>query len=508
VNFIDNSHKILERIVDLEKRFGFSYPKKAEYEKKISELKAIAIEKHAELCFYFAINTKARQFIEALSRFPKALAYLKEAAIYINDEKLLLVVDEVQKASSPTSDIEETWVSPLSMQIKPYEISSEFASDRNAGESETWSNEQKALSGKIVFAKKKIGPSGLNSSELSSDFQGNDEIFARAFWPVVLNRVPLGKCPKSGKLLYGPKSFEVEKSMKAFEAEKSLHFYVYASINGVPVNELVTFSPFKSIGADVVSAYTESPDYVGMNVDYWTSNQSFPFLVSAKSVEDWENPWDIAAQRLKALISRLNPGKHAIKLELRYRVYTKPSQNRGYNPSIDFPIFNTSMSASIASGEFTIDTSNSPVVLGRVFPLRSIGSLSNDAANAIDASIKQYFDALYYSGRNAASPWKCISVILLGGWDSYLYECIEEISHDKWIKKTVSRHRVFFYITCFRSSKEGWPCDSVSAHYIIAHAADTLPGTPPALPIVEAYSNRQVTEFEAELLPNTVILPK
>jgi hypothetical protein len=257
---------------------------------------------------------------------------------------------------------------------------------------------------------------------------------------------------------------------------KSLHFYIYASVNGVPVTELVNFSPLNSVGAYVVSAHTESPDYVGMKVDYWASNQSFPFLVSAKNVENWHNPWDIAAQRIKALISRLNPGKHSVKLELKYGVSTKTYPTQGYNPKIDYPVFDSFMSKFIASGEFTMDTSNSTVVLGRVFPFRHIGSLSNDSADAIEAPIKKLLDNSYKYGvgMHVPHPTKCISAILMSGWESYYHEYVQEISEKKWIKRSVSRHRVNCWITFYRNSKDGWPCSSCLGHFTWRSSCSTV----------------------------------
>ena len=239
---VESTRKKIERIAG--KHDGI-FPKREKIEQELDAMYKEARTIHPLHCmrvYMFMAGNKFScrdAYVRALRRFPLARAALKQRMLerkmhfYTRREHELAdckhsqwtvndpFEDTVVKDRFKDETVEE-YELPYHVIVpgsgvkttreKAWELNNEagdnlpFAGRSDQSTNRVYNDIRKKYEGQIVFSKKSIDALVESSSDFSSEFDGNDEIFGRAFWPRSLYNYALGIDKKTDKPLYGPES--------------------------------------------------------------------------------------------------------------------------------------------------------------------------------------------------------------------------------------------------------------------------------------------------------------
>jgi len=382
---------------------GASLPKKQQFLAKAEEFRKKAIHLHPHLLIHkiltLAGNVADRRSVywNALRRFPKARASATQQAQEAENRRYERRPWDRKEAKqyAPVDPFDGQTISDAFEEDQDYHPAAEYEiivpndpalgvrQQKSVKDSKLWTDLHKKWAGKIVFSNSPIDANSPSESSTKNSFVGNEEIYARAFWPNAIAQIPIAKKKSDGSVVYPPKYLF---SSNGFSGRHLLEIGQFVTIDGVrqvrDVQPDGVFTWFNELGVRGDAKSYESR--LGEQTDFYAFNQSCRMSISRKEVDDISDEWQTSSNRYQLAISRLPPGEHKVKIDLCYRVVSNESNMENFNKA--FPPFTTPWSQPIASGEFIINTSSIPVSLGNILPKRKT-SLSPTVA-------KQYEDLI------------------------------------------------------------------------------------------------------------------
>jgi len=516
------------------------FPRRKKIEKELDDLYKEARTIHPLHCirtyiFMAGNKNKCRElYVNALARFPLARAALKQRMLerktefYTRREHELANCDhdkwrvnDLYENSAPKNRFEDETVEEYEL---PYHVivpggsgkivtnavrNNWEVNDDEAGEtalpfsnrSDQTSNRvyndiRKQYAGKIVFSKESINALVESSSGFCDEFDGNDEIFGRAFWPRSLSNYALGIDKKTKEPLYGP--------VNMFGGEHYMEFMLDVSVDGKkvarPGQPGEMFAYFRSNGPN-----GDEKNYrQGSQVDFWSFNQTCRLHLGLNAI-DATDDWMTAANRLRRVYKGLSAGKHEIEVKLRFRVCTTDDNLERKKPGKEiFPLHNTPISNPIAVGKFTVNIADpSKIKLGKMYaPLSDQCTLSRPLIAKNEQHIKRFLEASGGWGKRASKTEEPTHVVLQGVW----YVCSTAyfevtISRDEIkLRKEPTQYAIPCKAYFYRSPETGWERETMVEFDLSGLAPETR--NPQMGPPVVGVAVGGNGEFDVDLLPD------
>lgn len=512
-----------ESAVSLVERFeasnnGVAIPKKNIFLTRAKEFKKKAIDLHPYLCIHQLLNTAGNMgaripvYWEALRRFPKARA----TAIKQHDE---IVAQRYERRPWDRKTEEGNWhsiVDPYEGQtisdafeetidyhpaaeyeiIRPNDPSLPVRQQKSVKDSKLWTDLHKKWAGKIVFSNSPIDANSPNEGDTKSTFAGNEEIYARAFWPHAIAQIAVAKKKSDGSPVY---PFKYLFNRNGFNDKHILEIAQIVTIDGVRQQREAqpegAFTWFSDIGQRGDEKSYEAK--IGQTTDFYAFNQSCSVLISRKEVKDPATDWQTASNRYQLVLSHLPPGEHKVKIDIVYRLVSTHNNESQFVKV--FPPFTTPWSHPIASGEFTINTSSIPITLGSIFPKRQT-TLAANVAKEYEGLIIKLLQNNSGWGARASKTEVPFHVVLTGDWFP---------SATGWFKcgntlvEETTQWGINFTALFYRSPTTGWNHEEVRGFYLSAYT-NQVRGQKAEPPFVQIGVGGNFG-FDVDLLPPDVI---
>lgn len=496
----------------IEEKFG-GWPGRPAVEAAITAMRKKCIHDHPRHVVRRMLNCASNMvggrsaYWQALRRFPKA----REAAMKLWElkcENMFLrrhhdrrdfddkewVLEDPFKGQEIADAFEETaqvdlregyeWITPAdpSLAVRPA---------KSMKDSKLWSDVHKKYAGKIVFSKAPIDPTESKDSSFTTAFSGSDNIFGRAYWPHAISQLPLAKNKETGEPEYGPR-FMLNRNCW----QHWLELLQVVTIDGQEIKRddqpHGTFSFFKTRGARNVKDEKQYESKLGTQVDFYAFTQSMRLHVSRPAVDDTDDDWECASNRILFHLSQLPAGKHTVKIDLCFR-YCSGNDNYPAKLEPAFPMRSTELSHPIASGEFEIDTAKNPVKMGAMFPKRKTGVGS--VAASYEKQIKELLCSSSGWGRRSPKTEVPIYVALEGDW---------YCSGTKWYRsgdclvEEPTEYSIPFVAFFYRSPQHGWNREEIAVFHLSA-VTQSGRGQKPSPPFVGIAVGNSHT-FDVDLL--------
>ena len=260
---IDKVESIRKEIKKIAGKHNDVFPRERMIQKDLGDLYKEAREIHPLHCmrtyiFMAGNKTKCRElYVTALRRFPLARAALKQRVLerkmnfYTRREQELIDCDHdkwtvndpffvpkdrfedetVEEYELPYHVVVPGGLGKITTRAKAWEVDDEsgenalpFSNRSDQSTSRVYNDIRKEYEGKIVFSSKEIDALVDSSSDFCDNFDGNDQIFGRAFWPRSLSNYALGIDKKTNKPLYGPENL--------FGNDHYMEFMMDVSVDG------------------------------------------------------------------------------------------------------------------------------------------------------------------------------------------------------------------------------------------------------------------------------------
>jgi hypothetical protein len=366
---------------------------------------------------------------------------------------------------------------------------------------------RKARAGQIVFSSAgSIDANEESDAAFGAEFDANDQVFGRAYWPRALANYALGVDKASGKPLYGPKYI-----FSSSHGHADLHyveFLLFVSVDGERVERLGqpgnAFAYFRDNGArGSKKSYRQ-----GSCVDFWSFNQTCRLQLGADAISDASDDWLTAANRLRRHYKSLSAGKHRVDVELCYRVLTTDDnlERRGPGKEV-FPLHDTPISTPIARGHFDVNVADPAAVrLGTMFAPRSDAcTLARPLATKNEQLIKRWLAESGGWGARASKTEEPLYVALEGNWYVCTTRYFEHTisNFEIKLKKEPTQYGLPCVAYFYRSPQTGWARESIAAFHLSALAPETR--NPSHGPPFVGVSVGTSFSFDVDLLPDNVI---
>jgi len=324
---------------------------------------------------------------------------------------------------------------------------------KSAKDSKLWTDLHKKWAGKIVFSNSPIDSNSPVEKDTKTSFTGNEEIYARGFWPNAIAQIPIAKKKKDGSLVYPPKYL----FSTGFAGKHILEIGQFVTVDGVRhVREnqpegVFTWFPDYGVRGDEKTYESK----LGEQTDFYAFHQSCRMPISLKEVDKINDEWQTASNRYQLILSRLPPGEHKVKVDLVYRIVSGHGNMENFVKV--FPPFSTPWSSPIASGEFTINTSSIPISLGNIFPKRKT-SLSPAVAKQYEDLILDFLRKSKGWGSRHPQTEVPFAVAITGDWypsGTGWFHCGNRLVEE------ITEYSIAFTALFYRSPETGWSHEEI-----------------------------------------------
>jgi hypothetical protein len=510
--------EITEKVERLLEQFASKHnsriPQHDKYANKCAELRKTAINKHPYLAIHRVLTMAGNLqqhglplYWRALRRFPKARASLLqqwqeredwrfERNPWDREAEGRVARDPYagQSISDAFDETEEYHPAAAYDMIAPNDPTLATRNAKSTKDSKLWTDVHKKHAGKIVFSSLPIDSNSPDESSFKSSFNGNDEIHARAYWPLAITQLALAKKRSDGSPVYGPEYLSRASDLHTLEIAQVV------SINGVQAERVAqpggihTWEPFRGVNVDLKTY----PKQLGQHTDFYAFNQSIRMSVSRKACADVSDDWETASNRYQLLLKQLPEGQHTVKIDLVYRMRMNWNNYDAIKKA--FPPTTTPWSHPIASGEFTVTISPAtPVSLGSMCPVRKTSVPAAKAAE-YEALILNLLANSSGWGKRANKTEQPFYVALEGDW---------YCSGTRWYRRgnelieEPSEYSIACLALFYRSPATGWRHEEIVGFHLSA-ITQTCDGCKPEPPFVAIAVGSNFT-FDVDLLPDDVL---
>lgn len=456
------------RIESWEKEMGGELVPKS-VKDRLAELSDLCLYEHPKHCMMKATRTynyKAERYIGALRNFPVARKHLLGSLQELHKIEFM----RRQYEASPPSFDEKELTAKASKQYKEKEIiRPEWISPDNTMERESsrngerddiiWGDFREKYSGKIVFSKKEIERSTVDDSEFQTEFDYSDNVCGRAFWPYVLNSLPLGK-DADGKPVYGFETLSQDwywNDPPTFTLEMMLDYYIDGKLIERKGHDSTTYSSQRGNASEKRS-------------DHWRFSQTMKLWCLSHPCHDPYDEWCLNSQRVMHHLVLSGAGKKTVKVELSYRVIPNAQAvAMQMNPDRITP-----KSKPIATGEFTVNMPN-----GAVKPML----IPKPRGDAVEKAMMEFYNNSGGWGKRADKTEHPIAVASRGefyvaGYKNWPVGSTEIQHLGLTVKNTMyvklpHEHGMTCHSMFYRSPMTGWQYEGVA---LFTRCALSIPG--------------------------------
>jgi hypothetical protein len=256
-------------------------------------------------------------------------------------------------APNPIEGETREWYDPYEPIVPSYdgEMSGQYPKEAN------YSEFREKFAKKIVFQSgKPIQRDGKDDSGFITawEYSPGNKVFGRAYWPVPIGNFQLGKSRTDGKPVYGPKKIKGLQNL-----EMVLRVFIDGKVipNGGAPDDDFRFC-FNFIFIFIFISFCFSFFDRSSGASFWTSSQSCNFHVLSDPVDDYEDTWTHASQKMAHHLVASGAGKKLVRFELSFRLVPK-LENLSRHKAFPWAIH--PLSAPLASGELTVTMPNGSV---------------------------------------------------------------------------------------------------------------------------------------------------